>query len=196
MKRCGCSRDHRITPIADALGLPKAPQDVRRNRRSFPTPQAKAAWLSSFARQTGRDPRLTAFANRLTQHLDPNDTEGRVREIHRFVRDSIRYQHDPMYEQFAHPWVILNKGFDDCDGKSTLFVALLVSLGIDARIRPVYNALGQFVHVQGEAKWKRSERFPGNRGGWVLAELTLKGVELGCSPTTGTRDASGHLLLA
>jgi transglutaminase-like putative cysteine protease len=156
----------------------------------------KAAYLDAAASLDARHPVVRKFAGRFALAHDSNDFEGMVRDVFHFVRDAIHYVHDPTYEEFADTATIITRGFDDCDGKARTFVSLCRAIGIEARIRPVFNAGGQFVHVQAEARWRGSEHVKGAQpGGWVLAETTIRGCELGQDPATAPRGPDGHLLL-
>jgi transglutaminase-like putative cysteine protease len=156
----------------------------------------KAAYLDANASLDARHPAVRTFAARIGRAHDPNDQEGMVRDIFRFVRDAIRYVHDPRYEEFSDTSVILDRGYGDCDDKARAFVALCRALGIEARIRPVFNHVGDFVHVQAEVRWRGSAKQPiAQPGGWVLAEVTIEGCELGQDPRTAPRDRDGHLRL-
>lgn len=121
--------------------------------------------------------------------------------IHNFVRDRIRYVRDPIdprtgrrEEEFADPGVVLRRGYDDCDGKARLAVALALRAGLEARIRAVFR-VGDFVHVQAEFRWPGSQRYPhAQRDGWVVSETILAGVPLGSGAEAGLRDAYGGLV--
>lgn len=122
-----------------------------------------------------------------------------AQSIHNFVRDRIRYVRDPIdsrtgrrEEQFADAGVVLRRGYDDCDGKARLVVALALVAGLEARIRAVFR-VGDFVHVQAELRWRGSELYPrAQRGGWVVSETILRGVELGHGAEAMLRDAYGR----
>lgn len=168
----------------------------RRRTVSFASGREKSAYLDAMASLDARQPPVRAFAARIVCARGPNETEPIVRDFHRFVRDCIRYVHDPSAEEMADSATILNRGFDDCDGKSRLFVALCRAVGIPARIRPVFNAAGDFIHVQAETRWPGSERLPlAQPGGWLLAETTVQGCELGQDPASAPRDRNGRLRL-
>lgn len=148
----------------------------------FKNPYDKAKFLDSGATRDALDPRVRELGVRFAKGRNPNDYEGVVRDIHRFVRDSIQYVPDPFFEEFLDSPAILERGADDCDGKSRLFCALCRSIGIECRIRPVFSG-ADFVHVQAEARWPGSQYHAyAQDGGWILAELILKDVELGEDP--------------
>lgn len=159
----------------------------------FRDPQSKAKYLDGIASLDTRLPQVRDCALRLAKQGGVNDRAALARRVHRFVRDSIRYVRDVGGEEFADSGVILGRGFDDCDGKSRLFVALCRTLGLESRIRPVFSSPRDFVHVQGEVRWPGSEREPlAEPGGWMLAELILKDCDLGVDPDAMARDAQGR----
>jgi transglutaminase-like putative cysteine protease len=169
---------------------------VVRRTVAFRDGREKAAYLDAMASLDARLPLVREFGGRFAKAHDSNDVEAMVRDIFHFVRDVIHYVHDPTFEEFADTATILTRGFDDCDGKARTFVALCRAIGIEARIRPVFNAAGDFVHVQAEARWRGSEHVKNAQpGGWILAETTIKGCELGQDPATAPRGTDGHLLL-
>ncbi len=123
--------------------------------------------------------------------------------LQRWVRDVIAYVRDwGGREEFADTRTVIRRGYDDCDGKSRAFVALVRGLhiaGLKARIRPIIRRRDlEFVHVQAEVHFPGSERDSRSfDGGWLLAELILSGVDLGEDPTkVGKKDAGGQYVLA
>lgn len=169
----------------------------------FRGPEDKARWLDAAASEDATDPHLRAFAAKkflYGSHTVPS-LAALARAIHHFVRDSIAYVQDfGGREEFADSVRILRREYDDCDGKARLFTALVRALGIpelQARIRPVFKGR-DFVHVQSEVRYPGSEHDrAAMQHGWLLAELIIKGVELGEDPLkAGVRDAAGHLVMA
>lgn len=129
------------------------------------------------------DPIIVEFASRLARPFAPDDYLSIVREIFRWVRDGIRYQRDPgLHEDFASAMVVLQRGYDDCDGKIKLAVALMRALGIDADVVPVWGNEGELSHVQLRVRFPGSDRVEGNVDGWIYAEITIRGAELGQNP--------------
>jgi hypothetical protein len=169
---------------------------------SWATLDEKAAWLDAAAStDTGR-PGCRALAARIFG-ASGGDPAKCVGVAFAFWRDEIRYERDRRLadmkraEQFADTDTILRRGSDDCDGKSRGFVATLralAQLGVDCdgRIVPVFSAdFSDFKHVQAHARWRGSAAFPrAEPDGWVLAELTLKGVPLGAGVEAATRNAT------
>lgn len=177
-----------------------------RRKLAFKTLEEKARWLDANASLDAAMVRVRELAGRFrAAHHDPEEL---ARSIHRWVRDSIRYVSDtakvakwrpnPEGEEFADSETIIARDFDDCDGKSRLFVALCRAAGIEARIRPVFTRHPfDFVHVQAECRWPGSESLPeAEAGGWLLAELILRDCKLGQDPDTVPRGKDGKRLLA
>lgn len=173
----------------------------------FETLQEKARWLDAMA---GMDSLRTSVQEFARRFLNMNDAEARTRAIQRWVRDNIHYESDFRVsqghagEELADTPTMLRRRFEDCDGKARAMVAIvraaemLRPLGVQARIRPVYTRHPYaFVHVQVEVRWPRSEISErAQPGGWLLAELILKGAEIGDDPDTVPRGPGGERLLA
>ena len=170
----------------------------------FRNEEEKALFLDGAAREDATDPNqpeVRTLAKRLLA-AHPH-VEDFVRSVQRFVRDSIRYVRDTNRflpggkgEQFADSGVILRRGFDDCDGKARLVIALLLcgqslnpALRIDARMRPVWRRK-HWTHAQAEARWPGSERLRSLDGkrkiaepdGWILIDAIVKGLAMGENP--------------
>ena len=175
-----------------------APRIVR-----FASMLDKARWLDTAASLDSTSPRVAMLARRI---VGAAHGIASLRALHRWVRDAIAYVPDRVEgmrrEELADAETILVRGFDDCDGKARLFVALVRALGdpfLQARIVPIFTRHPfDFVHVQAEARaGMRWTSWPDERAPWQLAELTIAGVELGDDPTvTGRRDERGKLVLA
>lgn len=167
----------------------------------FPTLQDKANWLDANASIDATGVKLRARAEQLARGVDARAGRGALaRAIYTFCRDSIRYVQDrgrgPSHEEFADSETIISRGYDDCDGKSRCFVALCRALGLEARIRAIFPTADNFKHVQAEVRWPGSEREPlAQPGGWMLAELILKGCELGENPDDVPRGPHGERVL-
>lgn len=168
---------------------------VRRSLR-FRTRREKADYLDAYASLDARHPKVRSFAANFARARGPNDVGGLARDLARFVRDGITYVHDPSVEEFADTATILARGYDDCDGKARAFVALCRAVGVEARIRPVFNG-AEFVHVQADVRWPGSQYERGAEpGGWLLAELILKGHRLGQNVNTLPRTSDGRRILS
>ncbi len=165
---------------------------------SFSSLEEKARWLDAAASLDANLKIVRDLAQRYAGAVNPNEHERLARGLHQFVRDGVRYVHDPGHEEFADSGVILRRGFDDCDGKARLFVALCRVVGLEARIRPVFRAHpNRFVHVQAEVRWPGSQSVKGAAAdGWILAELILKGCELGQDPDTVALGPDGRRVLS
>lgn len=171
---------------------------VGRRHVLFHGPTEKAQWLDAAASLDASDPMVQVIASRIVGNAGDADA---VRLLHEWVRDRIAYVRDAGgKEEFADTRTIIDTGYDDCDGKSRTFVALVRALdrrGVLARIRPVLNKRREFVHVQAEAKWPGSDHFAHHlRDGWVLAELIVKGCALGDDPVKVIAQNAGRVDLA
>ena len=106
----------------------------------------------------------------------PKDWIGEIRELHRFVRDDVRYLMDPTdveLVQDADSTLRLRVG--DCDDKSTLLCAMLESIGHPTRFLAIGFEPGIFEHVLLETKVGEQ---------WISCETT-EDVEIGWQPPSG-----------
>ncbi|NQU67688.1 MAG: transglutaminase family protein [Candidatus Marinimicrobia bacterium] len=88
------------------------------------------------------DPRVISFTERLTNTGDP------VSRIFEFVKTKIKYERDPKgTEQLSSPWVTIQKGYEDCDGKVVLAMAMLKVIGIESRFMVQAVKNDRFNHV-------------------------------------------------
>ena len=147
----------------------------------------KARWLDSASKGDADHVAVRRLAARF-RSLPPM---RRAAALHQWVRDRIRYVRDPGREQFADATTVLQRRFDDCDGKARLFVALARAAGLEARIRPIMHG-DDFVHVQAEVRLAGHPR--ADREGWVVCEFILRGVPLGSGIEAARRDDAGRLL--
>ena len=109
----------------------------------------------------------------LTKHLNQKDWLGEVKNLHRFVRDNIRYVKDIRdVETIAYPDITLQLGQGDCDDKSVLLASLLESIGHPTRFVAVGFRPRNYSHVYLETKI-------GNT--WLGLETT-EPVEVGWQP--------------
>jgi hypothetical protein len=61
----------------------------------------------------------------------------------------------------------------------------------------IMATMAVFVHVQAEVRWPGSVRDPrADNDGWILAELILRGVELGQDPMAAPRGPDGKFVCA
>ena len=185
----------------------RIPRNVTVRVIKFKTLEEKAHWLDAASSLDALRYGTQAVAKRFTYQKDP---ELRARAIHRFVRDKIHYEHDfrtstnQPGEEFADPSTLIKRGYGDCDDKARMFVALMRAaeivdpVGTEARIRAVFEKDPKaFVHVQAETRFPNSKRVKNAMpDGWILAELILKGCELGQNPDEVPRGPGGEKVLA
>jgi transglutaminase-like putative cysteine protease len=152
---------------------------------------AKLGRMRSGASLDSRNPEVRKKAVELTRKFRPDDWSNQARALHRWVRDHIRYVHDPDgFEELAPAPVVLERGFDDCDGKVKLVVAMAKALGLDADFQPVWvgPSLG---HVQWRVRFPGSTQNHGaDEAGYLVGDVTVKGAELGQDPRTVPRNPS------
>ena len=188
---------------------------------SFRTPTEKANWLDAAATLDAAHPSVRNKAIELLRDVmvgptfatPANAVDGRrigqaIEHVFDWVRDSIAYKEDRTHphdlgdptdgergEEFADSATILQRRFDDCDGKARLFVALVRAWrfpGVEARIKPVFDARGEFAHAQAEARWPGSERHPGAQPeGWVMTDPIVRNARFGQSPLEVARKPGG-----
>lgn len=92
--------------------------------------------------------KLTSAGFGTRSGLAQKDFTGEARRLFSFVRDEIRYVKDIDGVETLHPaeWVLgLRAG--DCDDKSILLAALLLSLGHTPRFKAVAFSDDEFSHV-------------------------------------------------
>jgi hypothetical protein len=175
----------------------RVPESATVRVLTFKTLDAKAHWLDAASSLDALRGEVQRQAKRF---LLVENAEARTRAIQRFVRDNVKYQYDWRTsqalpgEEFADTSTTLERGFGDCDDKARAFVALmraaemLKPLGTRARIRPVFAKMpdDRFTHVQAEVIWPGSARHENAMGpeGWLLAELIVRGCEIGQDPDT------------
>jgi hypothetical protein len=115
--------------------------------------------------------RLTALG--LVGPFKQKDWSSEVRELHRFVRDNIRYVKDVRDVETLHtPEKILEIGQGDCDDKSVLLASMLESIGHPTRFIAISLMPGKFCHVYVETRI---------RNVWIALETT-EPVEAGWQP--------------
>lgn len=166
----------------------------------FPTPYHKARWLAGQARL---DALLRPVQAKAREFL-VNSAFARVDQVFRFVRDGIRYVRDPGgKEQFADSAVVLQRGFDDCDGKARLFAALLHAaehlspVGIEVQMLPVFPMQNVFSHVAAQVRFPKSRLYKAaDQDGWIRAETIIKGIPLGAGSESAPRDENGKIIFS
>lgn len=153
---------------------------------AFSSPNEKARYLDGIARLEAHQRGVKRESFRLARESGP-DALAYLQRCHEFVRDSVRYRRDHMgIEHLADSETILARRFDDCDGKSRLFMALALagnargfSAVIDAAIRPIFPDPYTFAHVQAACRLRGLRTGLEQGDGWIVAELCLDGVALG-----------------
>jgi len=119
------------------------------------------------------NPRVRYLALSLIKHLKQKDFVGEIRELHKYVRDRIRYVKDIDDVETLHDVDrILDASQGDCDDKTILLSALLASIGHKVRIVAVARQPEQYCHVLLEAQLGR---------GWIPLETT-EPVQMGWYP--------------
>ncbi len=173
------------------------PRHVFRPAPPRPTEIWKLDDLRRGAYDDALEPYIVEFASKLAAPFAPDDYLAITREIFRWVRDGIRYQRDPgLHEEFATAAQVLRRGWDDCDGKVRLAVALLRALGIEADVNPKWKG-GYLTHVQLRVRFPGSHKVAGNVAGWIVGELTIRGAELTQDPRAiAARPETGKLPLS
>jgi transglutaminase-like putative cysteine protease len=169
-----------------------------RRPMTFENLEAKARWLDAAASLDARHPGIRELAIRFQRTYGANDKRAVAKAIYEFAR-SIPYCYGPSHQEFADSFTILNRpggACDNCAGKSRIFVALCRAVELDAEIVPNFRRPDEFNHVQARVRWPGSEHDPlAEEGGWLRAELIVRGVPLGGGPELGERDAAGRLRL-
>jgi transglutaminase-like putative cysteine protease len=155
--------------------------------------RGKLAFMRRNVHRAAVMPSVVTLASRIVRPFRPDDWRGQVSELHRFVRDGVRYERDPdQREQLADPRASVVRGYGDCDDKASALCALGRALGIDCDIWPVWKGT-TLAHVQAAFRWPGSERLrqahdgdevldgPPGRG-WLIADPTVRGAEVGANP--------------
>lgn len=130
--------------------------------------------MRTFVRQGKTLPSIRLKAGQLTSGLPQKDYAGEVRNLHAFVRDSIRYLRDVSeVETLQTPDVTLSLGYGDCDDKAILLAALLESINHPTRFVAIGPSNENFAHVYVETLIGRS---------WMPLETT-EPVDCGDGPS-------------
>lgn len=104
--------------------------------------------MAKIARDYKKNPAIRELALRLTRDLPPKKWAAEAARIHAFVRDEIRYIKDIAgVETLQTPIQTLRIGQGDCDDKSILTAALLLSIGHPVLFMAVGFHKGQYSHV-------------------------------------------------
>jgi transglutaminase-like putative cysteine protease len=176
--------------------------------------RGKLAFMRRNVHAAARMPSVVTLASRIVRPFRPDDWRTQVTELHRFVRDGVRYETDPdRREQLADPRASVVRGFGDCDDKASALCALGRALGLDCDIWPIWKGTNddgtpRLGHVQAAFRWPGTERMrnahdggevldgpPG--AGWLIADPTVRGAEVGANPLELPRNPdTGKLPLA
>ncbi len=135
-----------VPPLVAEPSMP-TPQELAANIRISTVPDWKTwlSWEQALLDGAFRDsPELDALAKTMNEG-SPDETE-KLRRIHQFVMEEIRYQQD--YETFiagvkphAAP-MVLERRYGDCKDKAVLFIELAKKLGLDAHFALVRTREG------------------------------------------------------
>lgn len=129
--------------------------------------------MRSMARTGKTDISIREKALQLTNGLNQKDWLSEIKNLHRYVRDNIRYIKDIRgVETVATPDITIQLGQGDCDDKAVLLASLLESIGHPTRFVAVGFFPGRYSHVYLESKI-------GNK--WIGLETT-EPVEVGWQP--------------
>ena len=125
-----------VPPLVAEPSMP-TPQELAANIRISTVPdwQTWLSWEQALLEGAFRDsPELDAVAKTLDEG-NPDESE-RLKRVHQFVMEEIRYQQD--YETFIagvkpHPApMVLERRYGDCKDKAVLFIELAKKLGLEA----------------------------------------------------------------
>lgn len=142
--------------------------------------------MAGFARseQGKLSPEIRHLSMRLVAHCPPKNEICEIINIHRFVRDKIRYIKDiDGVETLTTPEKTLETGAGDCDDKSTLIAAMLGSIGYKTRFVAVGPMPKIFTHVLAEVyspktgRWLALETTEPVKAGWYPKRLKYRLVE-------------------
>lgn len=158
------------------MDLPRFPQ-VTGQLSQIPSGSAGVRETLSIMAKLARDGKkavpVRLAALQITQHLKQKNWLGEIRALHAFVRDRIRYVRDVRgVETLQDPIRTLQFRAGDCDDKSTLLAALLLSIGHPVRFHAIGFRRGAYSHVYTETRH-------GNR--WIPLETT-EHVAAGMAP--------------
>ena len=168
---------------------------------AFRTEYDKAVYLDQKASEDSTDELVRSLALRFAATAS---ALAAAQAIHRFVRDRVVYQRDPAGEQFASARVVIERGWDDCDGKARTVVALVRAVArlrpdweLEAKIAPHWRS-GHFAHVSAHIRFLGSHVHPraDKAGGWLESDTIVKGLELGQQPDEARDRATGRIPLA
>lgn len=185
-----------MTATTPTIAVPTADGGYVLRPMTFANLIDKANWIDAQASLDATDPEVRDLAVRYAKAYGSNDECAVARKLHDFVRDSVTYVYGPGHQRmYSAKWVLEN-GYGNCVDKCRLLVALCRSVEIEARILPVFDG-DSFYHCQAQIRCPGSEQDPrAEQGGWLRAEVILRGVPLGSGKESAQYDAQGRLVLA
>ena len=152
----------------------------------------KWALLQEVVISDSKNPKLQRMAELLWE-LSQNKPLRFLKLALATARDGITYESD--IKQFGHEDIAgitrapepddaidaYTRGFDDCDAKARLFVALCLAGGFKARLWPLWKH-GVLQHVAAEVEYERA---------WIHAETILARAQLGEMHTSVPKEPDG-----
>jgi transglutaminase-like putative cysteine protease len=170
--------------------------------RAAPDQKRKLKSIQKLAKFDSTTPEVRELARKLwvvAEYATPNRPERTMIHLATAIaKSAITYASDTVrtggedIAGYTRPWespmLGLRRGTEDCDGKARLWVALLLAVGLEAEVRPVWRNEGNeqiLQHVFGEVKLD---------GQWLQQELTLARSVLGEQPLDVPVEDSGEWL--
>lgn len=109
--------------------------------------------MSQLVKEYKKSMAVRGLTLRLVKDCGQKDYSCEVRQVHAYVRDTIRYVNDIRdVETIQTPDKTIELGQGDCDDKSTLIAAMLESIGHPTRFVAIGFQVGVFAHVYVETK--------------------------------------------
>lgn len=118
-----------------------------------------ATKMRDIINESGKNPYIRRWAERILSqaNIPAYDWIGEAKAIHNWVRDNVRYTHDPRgIEYLQTPPTMLKlieqneRPMGDCDDMTMLVLSLLKSIGYEVGLKiAAYRKDGRFQHVYG-----------------------------------------------
>jgi ribosomal protein L31E len=135
--------------------------------------------IATLATQDAHTYEIRSLATRITRDVPSKDKIGELGALYRWVRDNVRYRHDPRgLEWIQAPTRTLKERAGDCDDLAGLLSALAQSIGYETRYRTVGPKLHDQRHVSTEALANESERV------WVSLDPVLEPPRKSTKPSS------------